>query len=84
MIYFNLLIHYCIPSKTYCFVEDNCSITYTTTVLYSLLSRLMTDLKQVGTKRTNSVRLVFWQEIMNNDVQVRLGILNHCLLGMFL
>ena len=30
----------------------------------------MTDVKQVGVKRPNNVRFVFWQEIMNNDVQV--------------
>ena len=30
----------------------------------------MTDVKQVGNKRPNNVRFVFWQEIMNNDVQV--------------
>ena len=35
----------------------------------------MTDVKQVGNKRPNNVRFVFWQEIMNNDVQVGIAIL---------
>lgn len=39
-------------------------------VLEFYVKRLMTDVKQVSQKRPNNVRFVFWQEIMNNDVQL--------------
>lgn len=40
-------------------------------VTFTVLNfRLIKDLKVLGSKRTTGVRLVFWQEIMNNNVQV--------------
>ncbi|KAK3603826.1 hypothetical protein CHS0354_042831 [Potamilus streckersoni] len=39
-------------------------------VLEYYVTRLTTDIKSLGRKRSNGVRFVFWQEIMNNNVQL--------------
>ncbi|KAL3860369.1 hypothetical protein ACJMK2_010505 [Sinanodonta woodiana] len=39
-------------------------------VLEYYVTRLTTDIKNLGRKRSNGVRFVFWQEIMNNNVQL--------------
>lgn len=39
-------------------------------VLEYYVTRLIKDMKSLGSKRSSGVRLVFWQEIMNNNVQL--------------
>ncbi|KAL4235005.1 hypothetical protein ACF0H5_006644 [Mactra antiquata] len=39
-------------------------------VLEYYVTRLIKDLKSLGAKRSSGVRMVFWQEIMNNNVQL--------------
>ncbi|XP_045192314.2 uncharacterized protein LOC123548818 isoform X3 [Mercenaria mercenaria] len=50
-------------------------------VLEYYVTRLIKDLKSLGSKRSNGVRLVFWQEIMNNNVQLPNDTIIHVWLG---
>jgi hypothetical protein len=39
-------------------------------VFVGIIYRLIKDIKSMSSTRSSGVRLVFWQEIMNNNVQV--------------
>lgn len=42
-----------------------------TFLLDCIFFRLMKDIKDSGMSRENGVRFVMWQEVMNNDLKVR-------------